>query len=127
MSHVPPPASAPSAGPAGTAASPGTPAAGAPAPRTIPNEAAPARPTPAAPSPAPDERDAVEQLQRELERLLARQNTRLQFSVDDQARRVVVRVIDGAGETVIQIPTEAALRVARHLSRQGWGLVDADA
>jgi uncharacterized FlaG/YvyC family protein len=61
-------------------------------------------------------RDAVSQLNKSV------QNVRreLQFSVDEETGRVVVRVIDAvAGETIRQIPAEELLQLARHFKDNG--------
>lgn len=91
--------------------------------RTAPSPPPTPEPQPE-PAPAAGANPAIERLQRELERVLARNQTTLRFRVDDETRRVIVRVIDGTGETVLQIPTEAALQVARNLARLGRGLLD---
>ena len=63
-------------------------------------------------------------LQEQIDRVLAEADTSLRFRVDEQAQRVVVSVLDGAGEVVMQIPDEAALAVARHLARHGTLLAE---
>lgn len=70
------------------------------------------------------------ELQRQLERTMAdaRVQTNLRFRVDEEAHRIVVSVIDsGTGETILQIPDEAALTVARRLAATGRGLFDRQA
>jgi flagellar protein FlaG len=48
----------------------------------------------------------------------------IEFSIDDESRRSVVKVVDGeSGEVLRQFPTEEALRVARQLAQSGSGLV----
>lgn len=48
----------------------------------------------------------------------------IEFSIDDESRRSVVKVVDGeSGEVLRQFPTEEALRVARQLVKSGSGLV----
>jgi len=48
----------------------------------------------------------------------------LEFSIDDESRRSVVKVVDGdSGEVLRQFPTEEALRIARQLVKSGSGLV----
>lgn len=70
------------------------------------------------------------ELQRQLEEAMAqaRVQTNLRFRVDEQARRIVVSVIDSeTGQTLLQIPDEAALAVARRLADTGSGLLDQQA
>ncbi|MBA4152424.1 MAG: flagellar biosynthesis protein FlaG [Acinetobacter sp.] len=48
----------------------------------------------------------------------------IEFSIDDESRRSVVKVVDGdSGEVLRQFPTEEALRIARQLVKSGSGLV----
>lgn len=63
-------------------------------------------------------------LQKQIDAMLAEANTSLRFRVDEESQRVVVSVLDGGGEVVMQIPDEAALAVARHLALQGTLLSD---
>jgi uncharacterized FlaG/YvyC family protein len=67
------------------------------------------------PPPAPTR----EALQRQIDRVLEDANTSLRFRVDDVSDRVVVSVIDGRGEVIMQIPDETALALARRLARDG--------
>lgn len=72
---------------------------------------------------------AVE-LQKQLEQALAesRVQTNLRFRVDEDANRIVVSVVDSeTGETIVQIPDETALTVARRLAATGRGLLDREA
>lgn len=104
------------------------------------------RPLPAAPSARTEAQQAADlqadkaaqsrkaqdarELQRQLERTMADAHvqTNLRFRVDEEARRIVVSVVDsGTGETIVQIPDEAALRVARRLADTGSGLLDQEA
>ncbi|MDL2284955.1 flagellar protein FlaG [Oxalobacter sp. OttesenSCG-928-P03] len=49
----------------------------------------------------------------------------LQFAIDDELGRVVVKVIDSETDEVIkQFPSEDALRLARTLGKPGGGLVE---
>ena len=93
----------------------------------------PATPTPAAgvsslpaPAPAPPVPRAPEALQKQLDALLAENDTSLRFRVDREARRIVVSVLDHSGEVILQIPSEAALAIARRLALTG-SLLDARA
>lgn len=61
-----------------------------------------------------NERDALEQALEALAKGVRAWSTHLQFEIDEDSGRVVVRVIDtDSGETVRQIPAEEALRLAR--------------
>jgi flagellar protein FlaG len=52
-----------------------------------------------------------------LNEMAQRNNYNLNFSVDDQSNQVVVRVRDSkSGDVIRQMPNEAALRMAHHLS-----------
>ena len=96
-----------------TAAAP-TPDAGAsshPGPAPVPR-ARTAEPA-AAPPPTPDA------LQQQLDRILEDADTSLRFRVDAQSRRIVVSVLDGRGEVVMQIPDDTALAIARRLAATG--------
>jgi uncharacterized FlaG/YvyC family protein len=115
------PASTPSAGASSRPASgAATAQAGArPAPQPQAEPAAPPQ-KPATPS----------ELQKQIEATLAesRVQTNLKFRVDEDARRVVVSVVDSdTGETILQIPDDAALAVARRLADTGSGLLDQQA
>ena len=83
-----------------------------------PDDAASASPAPAAERgpPPPPTREA---LQRQIDRVLEDANTSLRFRVDDASDRIVVSVIDGRGEVIMQIPDETALALARRLARSG--------
>ncbi len=70
------------------------------------------------------------ELQKQIEQALAdsRVQTNLRFRVDEDANRIVVSVVDSdTGETILQIPDEAALAVARRLAATGRGLLDREA
>ena len=70
------------------------------------------------------------ELQKQIEQALAdaRVQTSLRFRVDEDASRIVVSVVDSdTGETILQIPDEAALTVARRLAATGTGLLDREA
>ncbi len=68
---------------------------------------------------------AVAQELAETAQQLGRQTaSNIEFSIDDESRRSVVKVLDGdSGEVLRQFPTEEALRVARQLVKSGSGLV----
>lgn len=88
------------------------------APTTSP--VAPATPTAVK---AAEEMDAPA-LQAELDRTLADNRTSLHFRVDQDVQKLVVTVLDAAGETIIQVPSEAALKIARAIADNGSGLID---
>ncbi len=70
------------------------------------------------------------ELQKQIEQALAdaRVQTNLRFRVDEDANRIVVSVVDAdTGETIVQIPDETALAVARRLAATGRGLLDREA
>ncbi len=70
------------------------------------------------------------ELQKQIEQTLAdaRVQTNLRFRVDEDANRIVVSVVDSdTGETIVQIPDETALTVARRLAATGRGLFDQEA
>lgn len=61
---------------------------------------------------------------RELNRAMQQSNRALEFSVDDDTDRVVVRLKDGAtGETIRQIPSEETLAIARYIADVQQGLL----
>ncbi|QNN46707.1 flagellar protein FlaG [Thermomonas brevis] len=87
----------------------------------------PARDAQAEPPPPPQKSTTPSELQKQIEATLAesRVQTNLKFRVDEDLRRVVVSVVDSdTGETILQIPDEAALAVARRLADTGTGLLD---
>jgi len=74
------------------------------------------------PPPAPDMQQAIEQIERYLER----HRNDLQFRVDGDSGRVVMSIVDRRDGTVLrQSPNEDVLRIARLLAQDGQGLVDA--
>jgi flagellar protein FlaG len=65
----------------------------------------------------------VAQAVKSINRALQEQNRDLEFSVDADSNRTIVKVIDQAtGEVVRQIPTEEALQIAKALD-QATGLL----
>lgn len=72
-------------------------------------------------------KQSAQELQEQIEQTLsdARVQTNLRFRVDEDARRIVVSVVDSdTGETILQIPDEAALAVAKRLAETGSGLIE---
>ena len=75
-------------------------------------------------------KSTASELQKQIEQALAdaRVQTNLRFRVDEDANRIVVSVVDSdTGETILQIPDEAALAVARRFAATGRGLLDREA
>lgn len=81
------------------------------------DDAAPISGAPAGSTPPPA--PTREALQRQIDRVLEEANTSLRFRVDDASGRIVVSVIDGRGEVVMQVPDQTALAIARQLARGG--------
>lgn len=81
------------------------------------------QPAPPGRAPSPPTSEA---LQRQLDAMIAESDTSLRFRVDDQANRIVVSVLDHQGDVILQIPSEAALTIARRLAVTG-SLLDARA
>lgn len=121
----------------GSASSPPTPpGAGvlplmqAPLPADNPQQARDAQASGQAAQAQPQGKPTAGELQQQIEKALAdsRVQTNLRFRVDEEARRIVVSVVDAdTGETILQIPDEAALAVARRLAATGSGLLDQEA
>ena len=77
----------------------------------------------AAPQPAMSDADReaarahIEDAMRDANRALAQKGAQLTFELDDQTKRVVVRLVDATTREVLrQIPTKEALAIARALS-----------
>lgn len=69
-----------------------------------------------------------EDLQRELDDTLKNVQTSLRFRVDDEADRVVVSVVDrDSGDLIYQIPSEAALQIAKRMAELGSGMINESA
>lgn len=62
---------------------------------------------------------SVEALQEQLDGLLAETRSELRFRVDEDTQRVVVSVIDGNGDVIMQVPDATALALARRLAHEG--------
>lgn len=81
-------------------------------------DAEPARPAAQAPAAAPASARELEAATEQIERFVRSSGRSLQFRVDDDSGRVVVSVRDAdTGDLIRQIPSEAALRIARALDR----------
>lgn len=77
-----------------------------------------ASPRPAAePAPRP-EREQVQAVARQLQRVVEPVAQNLQFTIDGETGKTVIRVVDSATKEVIrQIPNEEVLAIARALDR----------
>jgi flagellar protein FlaG len=81
-------------------------------------EAEPARTAAQAPAATPASARELEAATEQIERFVRSSGRSLQFRVDDDSGRVVVSVRDAdTGDLIRQIPSEAALRIARALDR----------
>ena len=70
----------------------------------------------------------VEQAVRELNAALQIRSVGLQFEVDEDTDKVIVKVLDrDSGELIRQIPSEEALRIAKMLGRAPGLLMDQSA
>lgn len=101
-----------------------------PLPADTPQQARDAQAAGQAAQAQPQGKPTAGELQQQIEKALAdsRVQTNLRFRVDEEARRIVVSVVDAdTGETILQIPDEAALAVARRLAATGSGLLDQEA
>ncbi|SHF33638.1 flagellar protein FlaG [Thermomonas hydrothermalis] len=78
---------------------------------------------------AADRKPDNEALQKALEEALAQAHpqTSLRFRVDHDLGEVVVSVVDEEGKTLLQIPDEVALALAKRLRETGSGLIDQQA
>lgn len=91
---------------------PGGPTQPAPSRRTDP----PSRPAPESPQ-RPD-REQVQEVARQLQRVAEPVAQNLQFTVDGETGKTVIRVVDSATKEVIrQIPNEEVLAIARAMDR----------
>jgi len=91
-----------------------------PAAEAVPVE--PALPKGSGEAPLQDMQQAIEQIERYLERY----RNDLQFRVDGDSGRVIMSIVARKDGTVLrQIPNEDVLRIARLLAQDGQGLVDA--
>ncbi len=83
------------------------------------------RTTPVATDSAPEQRASPEQVTeavQQMNRAMRMANSALEFRVDQDADRVVVTISDrDTGEVVMQIPSEEALALSRHLSEAAKG------
>jgi flagellar protein FlaG len=114
----------PVATPAGTATDTGT-VAGRPVPS--PDTPPPARPVPQASQQQGSDasRAAVEKAVAAAREKVKLTSSNLQFSIDEQSGKTIVRVVDaGTNELIRQIPAEEMLAIARNLSRLEGALLD---
>ena len=88
------------------------------------------QPQKAAAENAPHKANDAAELQEKLDQTMAESKTatNLKFVVDQDIHRVVVSIVNSEnGETIMQIPNEAALAVARQLADTGSGLFSKEA
>ncbi|HEY0973293.1 MAG TPA: flagellar protein FlaG [Solimonas sp.] len=65
---------------------------------------------------APDSQQNLDAALKQFERAAHEAGAALDFRIDEDSQRLVVSVVDrGSGEVLRQIPSEEALRIARHL------------
>lgn len=112
IASVAPPAPRPAALDAAVAAP--APAAPAAAASTASTTTVP--PAEAAPDAMPPAEKTREALQAQIDRVLKDADTSLRFRVDEESERVVVSVLDGRGDVILQVPNEAALALARRVA-----------
>lgn len=88
---------------------------------------APANDKPVESSRQPDEMPDDAKLQESLDnvnRLLQQANIDLQFSIDKESQRTVVKLVDSkTGEIIRQYPSEAALAISRSIGRIQNGML----
>jgi flagellar protein FlaG len=73
----------------------------------------------------PDSIEVMKAAAQQIESYLRSIGRALEFSIDDSTGRTVVKVRDSAtGETIRQIPSEEALRLAHTLGSQPNALID---
>ncbi|MBN8794792.1 flagellar protein FlaG [Thermomonas sp.] len=72
---------------------------------------------------------AAQELQKQIDQAMAQSRTRtsLRFRVEEDVGKIVVSVVDENGKTLMQIPDDTALALARRLAETGSGLVDRQA
>lgn len=111
------------ASPFAAATPPAVVSASASAPAAQAAQAAPLPPDAAPGAAAERDRQA---LQKALDEALSRANARtsLRFRVEEDIGEVVVSVVDEDGKTLMQIPDDVALALARRLAETGSGLLD---
>ena len=99
--------------------------AGQPAVRM--NSAAPARAVAELPAQQAPQQASVEELKRAvaaINQAMQQSGRNLEFSVDSDTKKTVVRVVDAStGELIRQFPTEAALAISRSIDQFQQGLL----
>lgn len=66
----------------------------------------------------------VQEAVREVARVVQPKASNLQFSIDDDSGRTVVRVVDGStGDVIRQIPSEEIMEISRNIERMQGLLV----
>jgi flagellar protein FlaG len=100
------------------------PVATAPEPRGTPTEGAKPAVAEQAPARTPPSKQQVEDAVATVNRALQPSNHALEFSLDKQSDRIVVKVVDSeTGETLRQIPSEEVLAIAESIDRYQKGLL----
>ncbi len=83
-----------------------------------PSRSADGAPAPQSKPPPKPSAEQVKQAVQEIQRVLAPVAQNLQFTVDKETGKTIVRVVDAETETVIrQMPSEEVLAIARALDR----------
>jgi flagellar protein FlaG len=101
-----------------------SPVASTPEPHGAPPEGT--KPAVAEPAPArtPPSKQQIEAAVDAVNRALQPSNNALEFSLDQQSDRVVVKVVDSStGETLRQVPSEEVLAIAESIDRYQKGLL----
>lgn len=85
---------------------------------------APTQPQAAAPTQAPLSNDAVKQVASQINEFIKSSSSSLQFMVDDDTSKVVVRIVDlHTNEVIRQIPSEEMLAISRSLDQMSGLLI----
>jgi flagellar protein FlaG len=114
-------ATLPAAGSAAGRAAPLPGASGASETATPP---APTQPRATPPTQAPLSSDALRQVASQINNFLKSSSSNLQFMVDGDTRKVVVRIVDSeTNELIRQIPSEEMLAISKSLDRMSGLLI----
>ena len=73
-----------------------------------------------APAPAADPAESVAKAVEQIRAYLRDSKTQIEFQVDDASGRTIMRILDGSGEVIRQIPSEEVLRIASMLDSMGF-------
>lgn len=78
-------------------------------------------------SPQPASAEALSRAVATINQAMQQSNRAVEFSVDSDTRRTVVRMVDtGTGELIRQFPSEAALAISRNIAELQQGLLLAE-